>query len=874
MSATIHGLCHAPLQFKPPSISCYVQRYHSFFRKFFSSGSSFFLPNGQKFSQIFQQYAETGAHLSGRSAHARMLTSGFVPTTHVLNCLMHMYVKCSDLDHAHKVFDRMPCRDLVSWNTVIAGNANNGSMQMARKLFDKMPQRDAISWNSIISGYSQKQNLSESIDLFLEMIHSESSPDRTTFAIILKLCSSLKNFNLGIQVHVLVTKSGFDLDVVTGSSLLDMYAKCGYLYDAVQLFREMPNKNHVSWSALIAGCIQNENYIYGLNLFILMQRSGYGTNQSAYASVFHSCAELSSLTLGQEIHAHAIKNNFEYDIVVGTAIVDMYANCGSFDCALRVLWSFHKPAIPTWNAMLVGFARNAYGLEAVQLFRLMVRSNGGFNDITLSGVLSACAEIKASLPGSQIHSIIVKCGFNSNVCVANALLDFYGKCKRLLEASCVFQEMGTRDLVSWNAIIASLEQNGQPVGTLVCFNNMIRLGLELGLVPNNFTYGSVIKACIGLKSLNYGVTVHGKVIKSGLGFDTFLGCSLVDMYCKCGMIGEALKLHERIGTRQLVSWNAILAGFSAQKQSKEAQTLFLKMLESGLKPDNFTYATVLSSCADLGTAGLGRQIHAQILKKSMVGDVYVASTLMDMYAKCGNLKDTLSIFDRMPERDLVTWNAIVCGYASHGHGWEAISMFERMQGDNVEPNHATFVSILRACGHIGLYDAGMRYFDLMRNRYSLEPQLEHYTCMVDIVGRSKGPFEALKIINNIPFEPDAIIWRTLLSVSKICKGHAAELPIAELAAQQVLQKEPEDSSAYLLLLHIYGELGEWGKVSRVRKLIRENGLKKEPGCSWIEVTGEMHTFVAGDVNHPRIEELHEVLCMLVGEMGEFEHVLG
>lgn len=762
---------------------------------------------------------------------------------------------------------------MVSWNALIAGNANNGSMKMAQNLFEEMPERDVISWNSIISGYNQKEDLCESIYLFLEMIHTDVTPDRTTFAIVLKACTLLKFFDLGIQLHGLVAKSGLDLDVVTGSALLDMYAKCGFFCDSIQFFHEMPNKNQVSWSTIISGCVQNEKYIYGLDLFVQMQQSGYGTSQSAYASVFRSCATLASLTLGRVFHAHAMKNNFGYDIVVGTAIVDMYAKCSSLDCALRAFWSFHKPAIQTWNAMLVGFARNECGLEAIELFRLMVRSNVGFNEITLSGVIGACADIKASLPGPQIHSIVIKSGFSSNASVANAILDFYGKCKLLLEASCVFEEMGKRDVVSWNAIMTSLEQNGQPDDTLVCFNKMLRLGVEFSMLPDDFTYGSVIKACAGLKSLDLGVGVHGKIIKSGLGFDTFVGCALVDMYCKCGMISEALKLHARIGMQQLVSWNAIISGFSVQNQSEEAQTLFLKMLESGLKPDNFTYATVLDSCADLAMAGLGRQIHTRTLKQNMIGDVYVASTLVDMYAKCGDLKDALSMFDRMPNRDLVSWNAIVCGYALHGHGSEAISMFERMQRENVEPNHATFVSILRACGHVGLYDAGIYYFNLMRSWYGLEPQLEHYSCMVDIVGRSKGPFEALEIINNMPIEPDSIIWRVLLSVLKVRKGHAAELAVAELAAQKVLLTDPEDSSAYVLLCNIYGGKGEWAEVSRVRKLMRENGLKKEPGYSWIEVGSEMHAFVAGDVNHPRIGELHEVLGMLIGEMGELRHEL-
>jgi len=418
--------------------------------------------------------------------------------------------------------------------------------------------------------------------------------------------------------------------------------------------------------------------------------------------------------------------------------------------------------------------------------------------------------------------------------------------------------MGQRDAVSWNAMITALEQNEQYEGTLVHFNQMLKCGME----PDEFTYGSVLKACAGLQSLDSGLKVHDKIIKSGLGLDSFIGSALVDMYCKCGMMEEAKKLHDRTAKRTLVSWNAIISGFSLQKQSEEAQKFFSQMLDMGLKPDNFTYATVLDTCANLAMVGLGKQMHAQIIKQKLLGDVFISSTIVDMYAKCGHLQDSLLMFEKMQERDFVSWNALICGYAQHGLGAEAIRMFERMQSEKIRPNNATFIAVLRACGHVGLVDEGMSYFDLMTHHYKLEPQIEHYSCMVDIIGRSKGTYEALRLIDGMPCEADAVIWRTLLSV---CKIHG-NVEVAEVAATKILQLDPEDSSTYVLLSNIYAEAGRWEEVLKLRKIMRQSKLKKEPGCSWIEITSEMHAFLVGDKAHPKCKEIFEILDELIGEM--------
>ncbi|KAI3503203.1 hypothetical protein L1887_31641 [Cichorium endivia] len=825
------------------------------------------------FSHIYQQCSHQKALHHGKEAHAHMIVSGFEPTIFVTNCLLQMYIKCSNMEYAHKVFDRMPQRDTVSWNAMLFGYAGSGSMSTAQVMFDSMPERDVVSWNSLISGYLQNDNSSKSVEVFLQIRRAGVGLDATTFAVILKACLGLEDYNLGIQIHGLIIQMGFVHDVVAGSATVDMYAKCKKLKESLTFFEEMPVKNWVSWSALIAGCVQNDEFSHALKLFKDMQKERLGVSQSTYASLFRSCAGLSSLQFGSQLHAHSLKMNFGSDTIVGTATLDMYAKCDRLIDAKKLFHNLSTHNLQSYNAIITGCVRVNQGFEALQLFHNLMNTDLGFDDITLSGGFSACAVIKAYKIGIQLHGLTIKSRFLSNVCVQNAILDMYGKCGALNDARQMFDEMPTRDAVSWNTIIAGYEQNGKAHETLELLVQMLSSHFE----PDEFTFGSVLKGCSGLKSLNHGMEIHGRIVKLGMGFESFVGSALVDMYSKCGNIETAKKLHERMDEQTMVSWNAIISGFSTQEQSEESQRFFSKMLESGINPDNFTFATILDTCANLATINLGTQIHAQIIKQEMQSDVFISSTLVDMYSKCGNMNDSRLIFEKTQNKDFVTWNAMICGYSQHGLGNEALAVFESMKVNSVNPNHATFVSVLRACAHVGLVEKGLSYFNSMSSNHGLEPQLEHYSCLVDILGRSGQVNEALKIINEMPIEADDVIWRTLLGICKLQRN----VEVAEVAARWLVEWDPQDSSAYVLLANIYADVGMWEEVSKIRKKMRFSGLKKEPGCSWIEVKSELHMFVIGDKSHPKCEEIYEKLDELISEMtwsgnvGDFdEEVVG
>lgn len=815
------------------------------------------------FSHIFQECTHQRTLNPGKQAHAQMIVSGFEPTIFVTNCLLQMYIKCSRLGYAHKVFDQMPQRDTVSWNSMIFGYSGEGKMKVAQILFDLMPKRDVVSWNTLISSYLQCGNHQKCVEIFLQIVKEGVCFDHTTLAVVMKCCSFLEDYRLGIRIHGLAVKIGFKNDMVTGSALVDMYAKCKYLDESLRFFYEMPEKNWVCWSAIIAGFVQNHQFIDGLELFKEMQRQGVGVSQSTYASVFRSCAGLSALGLGRQLHAHALKTDFGTDVIVATATLDMYAKSQSLVDSRKVFNSMPKHSVQSYNAMLVGYVQSNQGAEALKLFHQLITSGIGFDEVTLSGAFSACAVAKQLSAGCQLHVLVIKSSLRSNICVTNAILDMYGKCGDVVGAEGVFSEMIRKDAVSWNAIIAAYEQNGLAEESLRLFPSMLACGME----PNEFTYGSVLKASAGKQPLKCGMEIHTRVIKSGMGFHPFVGSTLVDMYCKYGLVDEAMKLHDRLEEQNIVSWNAIISGCSPQKENEEALRIFSLMLEMGIEPDNFTYATILDTCANLALVGLGKQIHAQIIKHELQTDVYIVSTLVDMYSKCGNMLDSQLMFERSVQRDFVTWNAMICGYAYHGFAEEALKIYEDMKKEKVKPNHATFISVLRACGHMGLVEKGWDHFCSMQS-YGLDPQLDHYSCMVDMLGKSGQVSKALQLIEDMPCEADDVIWRTLLSV---CKMYG-NVEVAEKAANSILQLDPEDSSVYILLANIYADAGMWNEVSRIRRSMKDNKVKKEPGCSWIEVTGDVHTFLANEKAHPSREAILEELNLLYSEMREIEYL--
>lgn len=440
----------------------------------------------------------------------------------------------------------------------------------------------------------------------------------------------------------------------------------------------------------------------------------------------------------------------------------------------------------------------------------------------------------------------------------NILIGGFVQSGDLESARKVFDEMLERNVATWNVMVMGLTQFEFNEEGLSLFSRM----RGLGFMPDRFTLGSVFRGCAGLKDLNSGRQVHGYVVKSGLELNSVVGNSLAHMYMKSGSLGEGERVIEAMPITSVVAYNTLIAGRAQNGFSEGALDQYNKMKTAGFRPDKITFVSVISSCSELATLGQGQQIHAEAVKTGYSRVASVISSLVSMYSRCGCLDDSVNAFSESEEADVVVWSSMIAAYGFHGKGKEAIELFNRMDQEGLEANDVTFLSLLYACSHCGFKDNGIEIFDMMVEKHKLEPRLEHYTCVVDLLGRSGRLEEAESFIRTMTVKADTIIWKTLLSACKIHKN----ADMAKRMAEEVLRLDPHDSASYVLLSNTQASAKRWKDVSEVRKAMRDRKVKKEPGISWFEVKNQVHQFCLGDESHPQLMEIDSYLKELTWEM--------
>jgi pentatricopeptide repeat protein len=511
-----------------------------------------------------------------------------------------------------------------------------------------------------------------------------------------------------------------------------------------------------------------------------------------------------------------------------------------------------------WNQKLSKYVKDGQLEKAMQLFQQMQQEGTTPDKFTFIQAIKACARLGALQDGRIVHQQLIQSGCESDVFVGNSLIDMYAKCGSLEDACRVFNKMPSRNVVTWNAMIKGHVKCGQGQKALELFQQMQQEGVQ----PNYVTFVVVLNACASVIALEEGSRVHQQIIQSGLESDVFVGSSLVDMYAKCGSIEDACRVFHKMPSRNVVTWTAMVLGHVKCGHEQKALELFQQMQQEGVQPNHVTFVGVLNACASVIALEEGRRVHQQIIQSGLESDVFVGSSLVDMYAKCGSIEDACRVFNKMPSRNVVTWTAMLGGCAMHGHGREALRHFEQMCDEGVQPNDITFVCVLSACSHAGLVDEGMCLYASMIRDYMIPAKLEHYTCMVDLLGRAGHLQEAENMIMAMPCKPQAATWRALLGA---CRIHG-NVGMAERVAKQILEMEPENAAVYVLLSNIYAAAGNRHLCENVERQRKERGAKKQPGCTWIEVNNEVHTFVAQDQDHPQMIEIHAELQRLSGLM--------
>ncbi|KAF6168457.1 hypothetical protein GIB67_005009 [Kingdonia uniflora] len=487
---------------------------------------------------------------------------------------------------------------------------------------------------------------------------------------------------------------------------------------------------------------------------------------------------------------------------------------------------------------------------AIDYFLEMKRMNVDYDNVSFVVVLSAVMGMSDMIIGQQIHTTAAKLGFDSFTSVANSCINMFSKMGYLDCALRVFNNMKALDLISWNSVISSCVQSCFEAKSITLFLKLLSKGLR----PDQFTLASVLKACSSISEGFYlGKQIHVHALKMGSGEDDFVSTALIDVFVKSERMKEAELLFSRSDGFDLVSWNAMMAGYVTNQDGHKVFHLTNIVLQ------------LLSKLVHVLTAlKQGRQIHANAIKLECTSDQFVGTLLVDMYAKCGSIQESYKLFKRMNVRNIASWDAMVVGLAQHGNGEESLKICTQMRCYDINPDPITFIGVLSACSHSGLVSEAYGYFNSMRSIYGIEPKIEHYLCLVDVLGRTGHVHQAKKLIESMPFEPSGSMYRALLGGCKLQR----DAETGEYVATRLLVLEPFDSAAYVLLSNIYASANQWDKVNETTKMMKSRSIKKDPGYSWIDVKSKVHLFVVDDKSQPQASAIYDKLEELIQIIGE------
>lgn len=692
-------------------------------------------------------------------------------------------------------------------------------------------------------------DLEKALKLLESIEELQISVEEDACIALLRLCEWKRAREEGARVYSYVSKTMTQLSVRLGNALLSMFVRFGNLVDAWYVFGKMEERNVFSWNVLLGGYAKAGFFDEALNLYHRMMWVGIRPDVYTFPCVLRTCGGVPDLARGREIHVHVVRFGFESDVDVLNALITMYVKCGDLGNARLVFDKMRRRDRISWNAMISGYFENRECLEGLSLFLVMRRFSIVPDLMTMTSLISACELLGDERLGKGIHGYVMKTGFADDISVDNILVQMYSSMGFLKEAEKVFSRMESKDVVSWTAMVSGYANNELPDKAVETYKTM-----ELqGVTPDEITIASVLTACACLGHLDMGVKLHELAIRTGLISFVIVANSLIDMYSKCKCIDKALDVFHRIRDKNVISWTSIILGLRINNRCFEALIYFRKM-KCLVKPNSITMVSVLSACARIGALMSGKEIHAHALRTGVAFEGFLPNALLDMYVRCGRMGPAWNQFNSN-KKEVSAWNILLTGYAQRRQGELAVELFRSMVDSKVSPDEITFISLLCACSRSGMVTEGLEYFSSMTHGYSITPNLKHYACVVDLLGRAGHLDDAQEFIQNMPISPDAAIWGALLNA---CTIHR-RVELGELAAQQIFEMDEESVGYYVLLCKLYADSGRWDEVARVRKMMRERGQIVDPGCSWIEVKGKVHAFLSGDSFHPQVKEINAVL---------------
>ncbi|OVA17816.1 Pentatricopeptide repeat [Macleaya cordata] len=531
---------------------------------------------------------------------------------------------------------------------------------------------------------------------------------------------------------------------------------------------------------------------------IPINNRSFQSSCESYANCIEKYGRDRALHSGRILHGYLIITGLVSSTYLSSKLISFYTQCGQISDARKVFERIPKTNLRRWIVLIGAYSRHGFYQETLDLFMEMQREGRKPNQYILPSILKACANLSVVQMGEKIHCVVLRSSsFDSDAFINCSLIYMYSKCGRLKNARNVFDRMLDKDLVAWNSMVSGYAQHGFARDAF----NLVEKMKILGIKPNLVTWNALIAGFSQVGDSEMALELFKNMRVDGFEPDT-------------------------------VSWTSVISGFVQNFRNTEAFDTFKQMVGSGVRPSSFTISSLLPACATRADSKRGKEIHGYALVIGVEEDVFVSSSLVDMYAKCGFIFEAGKLFNKMHRKNTVTWNSMIFGYANHGYSNKAIELFNQMlEKDDVKPDHLTFTAALTACSHAGMVEVGQNMFHLMQEEHGIEPRLEHYACMVDLIGRAGELVEAYNFIKAMPIRPDFFVWGALLGA---CRNHG-NIELAEIAAKQLFELEPENAGSCLLLSNLYADAGSWVDAERLKRMMKRKRLRRNLGCSWIQI---------------------------------------
>ncbi|KAI3665738.1 hypothetical protein L6452_44368 [Arctium lappa] len=676
--------------------------------------------------------------------------------------------------------------------------------------------------------------------------------------LIIQKCSSINSLIKARQIHarIITATPPIRKSPYLNNNLLSMYSRCGSLLDAHHVFDEMPQRTIVSYNALIAAYSRDHNNTHiAFKLLTRLNLEGFIPNGPTFTSLLQASSCLRNVFLGSALHSQVVKFEFLSDTLVQTSLLGMYSDCGDLESSKKVFGFMVQKDAMAWNSIIVGHMKNDKIVEGLRCFRAMVKARDSPTRFTYSVVFNACSKLRDLETGKLVHARVIVTGIPSDLPLRNALLSMYCSCGDTKTTGKVFREIENPDLISLNSMLAGLLGNGDGEEAMEMFIGICKVSF---VKPDDYTFATIISATRALAARSYGKPLHGQVTKTGFEMNVYVGSTLVSMYFDNGDSESAQKLLNSMPFKDVVFWTEMITGYARMGDGENAIKCFHEMSKEH-KTDSFALSIALSACADLVARNQGEMIHSQAVKLGYDLEMTVSGSLIDMYAKSGDLRSSESVLSRIDTPDLKCWNSILGGYGHHGKGDEAFRILDEILKQGLIPDEITYLSMLAACNHCGWVEKGRFLWSSMK-RNGLIPGSKHYSCFIGLLSRAGLLEEAEEMIMDLgddSGESSLELWRTLLSS---CLNRR-NIEVGIRVADRIMNIGEEDGAAFVLVTNLYALTGRWNDVAEMRRRIRVLG-EKDAGLSWIELSSETYVFSSGDKNHPEIDAMQEELSSL------------